>query len=90
MNNPPDILKKIVARKHEEIAVRLAAVSEEALRERLDTADAPRGFVRALRSKVDAGQAAVIAQVDEDQPTMVAAPVYPAAQRNMLSDVVFA
>ena len=69
MNDTPDILKKIVARKHEEIAARRAAVSEDALRERLGEADAPRGFVRALQSKVDAGRAAVIAEIKKASPS---------------------
>ena len=69
MNDTPDILKKIVARKREEIAARRGAVSEEALSERLDAADAPRGFVAALRSRVDAGQAAVIAEIKKASPS---------------------
>ena len=69
MTDTPDILKKIVARKHEEIAARRAAVGDEALCERLAGVDAPRGFVRALQSKVDAGQAAVIAEIKKASPS---------------------
>ena len=69
MSNTPDILKKIVARKHEEIATRRAAVADDALRERLAGADAPRGFVAALQGRVDAGQAAVIAEIKKASPS---------------------
>ena len=55
MNDTPDILKKIVARKHEEIAARRAHVPRAALAARLADADAPRGFVTAMQTRVDAG-----------------------------------
>jgi indole-3-glycerol phosphate synthase len=69
MTDTPDILKKIVARKHEEIAARRSAVSEDALRERLAETDAPRGFTAALQSRIDAGQAAVIAEIKKASPS---------------------
>ena len=69
MTDTPDILKKIVARKHVEIAARRAAASEGSLRGQLDGVDAPRGFVRSLQHKVDAGQAAVIAEIKKASPS---------------------
>ncbi len=69
MNQTPDILKRIVARKHEEIAARRAAVSETELRARARAADAPRGFVAALRARIDAGRAAVIAEIKKASPS---------------------
>lgn len=69
MTNTPDILKKIVARKHEEIAERRARVSQDTLRERLGDADAPRGFVDALQAKVVSGAAAVIAEIKKASPS---------------------
>ncbi|MCB1802719.1 MAG: indole-3-glycerol phosphate synthase TrpC [Gammaproteobacteria bacterium] len=69
MTDTPDILKKIVARKQEEIAERRARTPEAALRERLPDADPPRGFVSALQGKVDAGAAAVIAEIKKASPS---------------------
>ncbi|BBL69517.1 indole-3-glycerol phosphate synthase TrpC [Methylogaea oryzae] len=69
MSNPPDILKKILARKAEEIAERSAATPLSELRRRADEADAPRGFVRALQSKIALGQAGVIAEIKKASPS---------------------
>jgi indole-3-glycerol phosphate synthase len=62
-----DILKRIVAVKREEIAAAKARRSEASLRDEAqrDT----RGFVTALRRKLDAGQAAVIAEVKKASPS---------------------
>ena len=69
MNDTPDILKKIVARKHEEIAARRAHVPRAALAARLADADAPRGFVTAMQTRVDAGRPAVIAEIKKASPS---------------------
>lgn len=69
MSNTPDILKKIIARKHKEIAERSQSVSIEALKLAAEKADAPRGFIRAMRSKLAAGQSAVIAEVKKASPS---------------------
>jgi indole-3-glycerol phosphate synthase len=69
MNDTPDILKKIVARKHEEIAERRARVSQAELAGGLAEVDAPRGFVTALQARVDAGLAAVIAEIKKASPS---------------------
>lgn len=69
MNNTPDILKKIVARKHEEIAERSARVTQAELAERLVAVDAPRGFVNAMQAKIDAGLSAVIAEIKKASPS---------------------
>jgi len=69
MSDTPDILKKIVARKHEEIAERRARVSQAELAEGLAEVDAPRGFVNAMQAKVDAGLPAVIAEIKKASPS---------------------
>ena len=71
MGNTPDILKKIVARKHEEIAERADAVPIGMLRERLGDADPPRGFVAALQARVDAGAAALFDPAEFEQDFLV-------------------
>ena len=69
MTKTPDILKKIVARKHQEIAERRARVSQADLAERLIEADMPRGFAAAMQAKIDAGGAAVIAEIKKASPS---------------------
>ena len=69
MSGTPDILKKIVARKHEEIAERRAAVPETELAARVREIDAPRGFVAALEARIAAGQAGVIAEIKKASPS---------------------
>ena len=58
-----DILKKILARKAEEIRERSGRVSLRELSARVDAAPPVRGFVAALETKIAAGHAGVIAEV---------------------------
>jgi len=76
-----DILQRILARKREEIDARRARVSEKALIARLHGAPRLRGFVDALRRRVDAGDAAVIAEVKKASPSkgVMRADFHPAA-----------
>ncbi|WP_126452750.1 indole-3-glycerol phosphate synthase TrpC [Sulfuriflexus mobilis] len=69
MNDTPDILKKIIARKHEEIAERSAKVSIKELKQRIAVASPPRGFVSAIKAKLAKGQAAVIAEIKKASPS---------------------
>ncbi|MET0029316.1 MAG: indole-3-glycerol phosphate synthase TrpC [Candidatus Thiodiazotropha sp.] len=69
MNDTPDILKKIVRRKHEEIAERSARVPQATLIERLDKASSPRGFARAIAERIAAGQPGVIAEIKKASPS---------------------
>ncbi len=69
MSDTPDILKKIVLRKVEEVAARKLAVSWETLQQRLDEAPAVRGFVAAIRAKLASGLPAVIAEVKKASPS---------------------
>ena len=69
MSDTPDILKKIIARKHEEIAERSQNVSLAEMIERAAAADPCRGFVDAMKNKIAAGQSAVIAEIKKASPS---------------------
>jgi indole-3-glycerol phosphate synthase len=70
MTTTPDILQKIVAHKRTEVAAARAAQPLAELKARLaDREDQPRGFLRALRSAVDSGWTAVIAEVKKGSPS---------------------
>ncbi len=57
--NTPDILKRIIARKHEEIDESIIRVSMKQMIELSSFADNTRGFYQALASKVNNRQNAV-------------------------------
>jgi len=65
----PTILKKIIARKHQEVAERQSKVSLQDLQKKADHADLPRGFTQALVNKVAAAQPAVIAEIKKASPS---------------------
>ena len=69
MSDTPDILKRILARKFEEIDERIRKTSMEVLGQRAAEADAPRGFINHLQEKLQAGQAAVIAEIKKASPS---------------------
>ena len=64
-----DILNKIVAVKREEVAAGLKKKSLAAMREDAESRVLTRDFVGALRDKLAAGQAAVIAEVKKASPS---------------------
>lgn len=64
-----DILQKIVAVKHEEIAAARKKKPLEAVREDAESRLLTRDFEGALRAKVTAGQAAVIAEIKKASPS---------------------
>lgn len=64
-----DILEKIVAVKREEIAAALKKTSLAAVRADAESRVLTRDFVGALRGKIAAGQAAVIAEVKKASPS---------------------
>jgi len=65
----PDILRRILARKVEEIAEAAAREPLAALSRRAAEADEPRGFRDALARRIEAGHAAVIAEVKKASPS---------------------
>jgi len=69
MTDTPDILKKILRRKTEEIAECRARISQQALGELVKTASEPRGFLAALRRRAVEGDAAVIAEIKKASPS---------------------
>jgi len=73
MSDTPTILKKIIARKHEEVAERSAQVSIEALKAKIEaqkgTEFEPRGFVQALESALAEGRPAIIAEAKKASPS---------------------
>ena len=64
-----DILTRILARKHEEVALRKRNLSQAQLIEHCNQMPEPRGFVDALRLKIQAGMPAVIAEVKKASPS---------------------
>ena len=64
-----DILQKIIAVKHEEIAAGRRQTPLPAMRAAAESAAPPRDFIGALRARLAAGQAAVIAEVKKASPS---------------------
>ena len=65
----PTILRRILARKAEEIAERQRRVGLAELREQAAAAPATRGFHRALAERIAQGRAAVIAEIKKASPS---------------------
>jgi indole-3-glycerol phosphate synthase len=68
-SDTPTILKKILARKQEEIAERSAQVTIPQLIEQAKSASAPRGFAAAIAAKIAAGYSGVIAEIKKASPS---------------------
>ena len=64
-----DILQRILARKREEVEAQRARVPLAELQSRIAAAPPLRGFAQALRSRIDDGEAAVIAEVKKASPS---------------------
>jgi len=64
-----DILKRIVAVKHEEVAAARARLPLAAVREQAEADRVTRGFERALRAKIAAGHSGVIAEIKKASPS---------------------
>lgn len=66
----PDILKRIVAHKREEVAAARTSVSISELKTRIgDLEDVPRGFERHLREAVSSDWTAIIAEIKKGSPS---------------------
>ncbi len=69
VNDTPDVLKKILLRKAEEVAERKVRLPLHELKARLSDAPAPRDFVAAIHNKLVSGDSAVIAEVKKASPS---------------------
>lgn len=67
--NPPTILRKILARKAEEVASRRVKHSLSSLESRIGEQTAPRGFAAAMAAKVGQSEPAVIAEIKKASPS---------------------
>ena len=65
----PDILKKIVSRKHEEITEAVNRVPLDRMIELANNADETRGFYNALNNKVTQRQSGIIAEIKKASPS---------------------
>lgn len=69
MSNTPDILRKILARKAEEVVTRAERVSLRQLGEQISSVANTRDYVAAIRHKIETGEAAVIAEIKKASPS---------------------
>ncbi|HFE38409.1 MAG TPA: indole-3-glycerol phosphate synthase TrpC [Gammaproteobacteria bacterium] len=69
MSRTPDILKKILSRKVEEVEQRSRTVSLASLRGLVGSAEVPRGFVVAIERVLKSGRNAVIAEIKKASPS---------------------
>lgn len=69
MHEQADILKKILARKKEEVAVRKEKLSLKKLRAGIEECPPVRGFYHALQKTINAGRPAVIAEIKKASPS---------------------
>ncbi len=69
MTNTPDILKKILDKKVEEVTRRKLGMTIANLEEIASGVEGPRGFYNALQSKVSAKKPAIIAEIKKASPS---------------------
>jgi len=69
MTDTPDILKKILAKKAEEVEKRKQRMSIEDLQGIIGDAEKPRGFARALQDKAASKKPAIIAEIKKASPS---------------------
>ncbi|WP_197085505.1 indole-3-glycerol phosphate synthase TrpC [Cellvibrio sp. pealriver] len=69
MSDTPTVLRKIIARKWEEIAERKQQISLDELKARAAAQPVARGFVKAIENKIAQGKAGVIAEIKKASPS---------------------
>lgn len=69
MHAAPDILRRILARKAEEIVARAERLPLAELSRRVESAPPLRGFLKALRARLAQGRPAVIAEIKKASPS---------------------
>ena len=69
MTGTPDILKKILVRKQEEVKERQTVTSMDEIKARARNASACRGFYQAIAERITAGGPAVIAEIKKASPS---------------------
>ena len=69
MSNPPDILKKILARKREEVAENAWLRPVAVLQKQAAATPSARGFVSTIRARIAQGKPAVIAEIKKASPS---------------------
>lgn len=69
MTGTPDILRRIITRKREEIRQRAEITSLSQLRDQHGAASPVRGFIQSLEAKISVGEAAVIAEIKKASPS---------------------
>lgn len=69
MTDTPDILKKILNRKAEEVASRKQRTPISTLQEIASCIEAPRGFAQALQNKAQSKKPAIIAEIKKASPS---------------------
>ena len=76
-----DILEKILAVKREEVATAMTARSLASIRAEAEAQPAPRDFVASIRTRIDSGATAVIAEIKKASPSkgVIRADFHPAA-----------
>ncbi|MEE9552412.1 MAG: indole-3-glycerol phosphate synthase TrpC [Gammaproteobacteria bacterium] len=69
MQDTPDILKKILSRKTEEISERKSGLSLKDIKAKIADSPPTRGFEMAIQREISAGKAAVIAEIKKASPS---------------------
>ncbi|VAW97005.1 Indole-3-glycerol phosphate synthase [hydrothermal vent metagenome] len=69
MSDTPDILKKILATKLDEITAGKTNISLDSMKSLAQDASAVRGFINAIQTKIENKQAAVIAEIKKASPS---------------------
>ncbi len=67
--NTPDILRKILQHKVQEIAESSASLPIEVVQQQAEEADRTRGFIKAIEEKIQQQQSAVIAEIKKASPS---------------------